>query len=42
MDVFTCIDCEVEFLYDESPSDERCAECACRWAHNLEDIEGAA
>lgn len=24
---FICVDCDVEFAWDESPSDERCAVC---------------
>lgn len=37
-----CAECGVEFDWDESPSDERCAECAMRRAHYCDEDEGAA
>lgn len=36
-----CCDCAVEFEWDESPSDERCAECAMRRAAYYADEDMA-
>lgn len=41
MNVLICVDCDSEFEWDESPSDERCAECAMRRSHYFAEEEVA-
>lgn len=41
MPAFECADCTAAFLWDESPSEERCGHCADQYAWRTGGNEGA-
>ena len=41
MPILVCTECTTEFEWDESPSDDRCVECAMRRAAYFDDEDVA-